>query len=645
MEKIRAFVGHSFAPEDAEVVGRFLTYFRQLQDLLPQFAWDHAEPAEPIELAEKVRRKFSEANTFIAICTRKESAISDTKLSGVLLNSHYKIARATDLESKASDWVTQELGYAMGLGFPVIILQEEGIRRPGGLQGDREFVPFTRLRPELAFGKIVEMLSALTLEGGEVGATRDAPPINPATDAAKVDDGLSLDPQPHWTEKQYRFALMHLVAMDKVDEANKVYAAYTISDWGKEGLRSAELAAHLEFLKILFGKGGSLDRISSLALANPASAKIISTIARTQIQFGNHLAAAEAFERAARIDDAGKSTLYYLGRAAIEFAKAEVMDRAHALIEEIKAKTGADVELGRQLASDIRELVELRKDEEAPVIALERTVELSPDDFDARFSLAYKHSEIGNNELALYHYLKIPAESRTAITWNNLGASYDYFKMPVASVSAYRKAEAMGETLAMSNLGYKFINEGFRDEAKASFDKGFAIPDHHPNIEKGLSYLTTLSDDEAAKQKAALEKVAPKVDFYRKLALAIASPQLASLPTSMESPEGKLSITVVGNDFLAVGVYTRESNRLAGLLSGITEERQYKVEYSGRITGRQIEGAVWRKQTGGPDHQSLLNSLDTKSKVLFFLEEDGSLRAMENPHSQTPSFYTFKNVP
>lgn len=43
----------------------------------------------------------------------------------------------------------------------VIILLEDGCRRPGGLQGDVEFITFDREAPERAFGRILEMLKAI----------------------------------------------------------------------------------------------------------------------------------------------------------------------------------------------------------------------------------------------------------------------------------------------------------------------------------------------------------------------------------------------------------------------------------------------------------------------------------------------------
>ena len=102
------------------------------------------------------------------------------------------------------------------------------------------------------------------------------------------------------------------------------------------------------------------------------------------------------------------------------------------------------------------------------VAVLERSVELAPSRIDKRFSLAYQHSQLGNNDVALFHYLRIPSQDRSAVAWNNLGVAFDALNMPGKAVDAYRKSEDMSETLAMSNLGYKLLSAGFVTEASPS---------------------------------------------------------------------------------------------------------------------------------------------------------------------------------
>src|ERR1700748_3484985 len=80
MEEIRAFVGHSFNAEDADVVNKFLKYFDQLSKSQLQFSWEHAQAAEPRELAQKVLAILADKNVLIAICTKRERVIEDSAL-------------------------------------------------------------------------------------------------------------------------------------------------------------------------------------------------------------------------------------------------------------------------------------------------------------------------------------------------------------------------------------------------------------------------------------------------------------------------------------------------------------------------------------------------------------------------------------
>jgi hypothetical protein len=84
MDNIRAFVGHSFSEDDANLISVFLRYFVQLSNLYPSFTWEHAEAAEPKMLAEKVMSLIFNKNVFIGICTKRELAIDSSALSPLL---------------------------------------------------------------------------------------------------------------------------------------------------------------------------------------------------------------------------------------------------------------------------------------------------------------------------------------------------------------------------------------------------------------------------------------------------------------------------------------------------------------------------------------------------------------------------------
>jgi hypothetical protein len=154
MKEIKAFVGHSFSKNDETVVDRYLKYFDQLTRLLPNFSWDHAEAAEPIELAEKVLAKITGKNVFIGLCTRNELAISNSMLLAMIFQpSHWKGAKR-DFAWKTSDWILQEIGLAIGRGLDIVLLLEEGVRRPGGFKGTSNTSSSAETNPNLVLGRL-----------------------------------------------------------------------------------------------------------------------------------------------------------------------------------------------------------------------------------------------------------------------------------------------------------------------------------------------------------------------------------------------------------------------------------------------------------------------------------------------------------
>jgi hypothetical protein len=161
MTQLNAFVGHSFTNADRAVIDAFLKFLDQVKDMGIGFTWESAEPAEPKELADKVMSLIREKNLFIGICTTKEAIIDPVRLSRSMFNRRIFKANEEHFAWKTSDWIIQEIGLAIGRGMDLILLVESGLRQPGGLQGNLEYIPFERNTPEKSFGKLLEMIRAL----------------------------------------------------------------------------------------------------------------------------------------------------------------------------------------------------------------------------------------------------------------------------------------------------------------------------------------------------------------------------------------------------------------------------------------------------------------------------------------------------
>jgi hypothetical protein len=179
MVAIKAFVAHSFTPDDEVLIGKFIKYFDQLSKSEMNFSFVHAEAAEPKVLAEKVKLLLANRNVLVAICTKKERVISPNVLTEAWLPRGFLKAPQNEFFWRTSDWIIQEIGLAIGRGLDLILLLEEGLQKPGGLQGDLEYIPFNRGSPERSFGRIVDMLSALSPKGRSVETAAD--PRSPAT--------------------------------------------------------------------------------------------------------------------------------------------------------------------------------------------------------------------------------------------------------------------------------------------------------------------------------------------------------------------------------------------------------------------------------------------------------------------------------
>ncbi len=130
MEPINAFVGHSFADEDADVVGTILKYLSSITEVHPNFRWEHAESPEPKVVDAKVLARFADKNLFIGICTQRERVVQDNELTPPWYPRDSLAGKAAAFEWKTSDWIIQEIGLAIGRGLSVILLVENGIRSP-----------------------------------------------------------------------------------------------------------------------------------------------------------------------------------------------------------------------------------------------------------------------------------------------------------------------------------------------------------------------------------------------------------------------------------------------------------------------------------------------------------------------------------
>jgi tetratricopeptide (TPR) repeat protein len=340
--------------------------------------------------------------------------------------------------------------------------------------------------------------------------------------------------------------------------------------------------------------------------------------------------------------------LRHLASAANQYAQAGQLNRATEIMEALKRKFGGTPDLQYALLSTLLDLAKVEKSDGLELAIMEQMVELRPADKSVRFSLAFKHSEVGNADMALHHYLRIPFSQRDATVWNNLGVAYGKFAMPIKAIDAFRVSEEANETLAMCNLGFELLSSGFLQEAQREADKALSVKPHHKNVPELLKRLSEVQDEEEDKLKEALEQVKAKAAFYRKLGEGILKATATKIAPSWNSPEGILEGKMDGTSVRIFGTYKRPLNALAGLLSspstGLIGQMTvtHRIEYSGQVRGNVILGRVKRSRDG--ETPSLLGSLNDDVKTaMVFNEDQTELAVMEQLGSLHPQFYTLTN--
>lgn len=116
-----AFVGHSFAPEDAIIVESVIG---GLEAMGITVATGQRPKADRI--SEKVKKQIEGQHLFVGIFTRRDKLVGKKN------------------KWSTSPWVIDEKAYAIAGNRKLILLKEDCVESIGGIQGDYEFIEFSR---------------------------------------------------------------------------------------------------------------------------------------------------------------------------------------------------------------------------------------------------------------------------------------------------------------------------------------------------------------------------------------------------------------------------------------------------------------------------------------------------------------------
>jgi tetratricopeptide (TPR) repeat protein len=656
--QLKAFVGHSFTDNDSAVVDKFLKFFTTITKMNIGFSWDHAEEAEAKELAEKVKVLIEDKNLFIGICTIKEAVIDPTKLTKAIFDKKMIKTEKAAFFSKTSDWIIQEIGLAIGLNMDLILLLENGVREPGGLQGNIEYIPFDREAPEKSFNKILEMIKSILPKAkpsfADQTESRAVPEEKDAVEEKQTEDTIELNADSSFSE--FRYELFMKVLRGDEEGIKKIKECISSSNLGQEQKKIEDWTAFEEYYRILHGKGGDFIRFEALAKKYPENVHIQKFLALAYKKYDDHYKAAILFKSAAEKSKKSKDIeLSLYGNAAISFAKDNRNQEMNLMILKMKSLAIEVENSENELIETIREIAEITNDNDLYFGVIEQLLKINPGDNTSRFNLAYRYSNNSQDELALFHYLKIPHRERDPYSWNNLGVAYQLHNINNNSVKAFKQADQMGNSLAMSNLAKKLITAGFLEEAEEICNRAFKVKDYHKNVLDDVSRIKAIPEQEEKEEKTILEKIKPLSDFYREYGCASLRDNPGNLEGQWRGPLCDLEVKISDDSFTAAGNYELSSAIALNFFSPFTtdsasKKKRYHVKYEGLVFGQTIKGFFIELVDEEPrsiPSATLLGSSETdnKTEVLMILSDSLEvIRVYEKGKNKDFKFYSLKRI-
>ena len=519
---IKAFVGHSFDPEDESIIIAFTKLFNSLKKSI-NFEWEDADVTEIKPLSKKVPQKMADKNLFIGIFARKHIELEPKKLIPAKpWNKDKYVARRADCDYGTSYWITQESGYAIAQGMATLFLIEKGVRELKGLHADMEHIYFERGKESECFVKLNEALGQFLSEsktdtenkGSNIPPKKLGKDIDAVvSENINVQEVVKTDEAREAKDDKYYFREIYFALLGKETAKfeqlkNEVFGKYKTDEDV-----TIEWQAKILSLESLLAQKNVLNDLKELQNKKPENALIAYYIGEEYEKYKNYEQAIDEHLRSARLEKQVGSKLHRISAAAHAYVKNGQKNEAiNILLKELHAESPDDEK--RLIYGYLADIAKAMEDNELFTAFAEKALAINPSNSSLRFSLAYKYSNMDKDGLALYHYNILATNSPDSSNYNNLGVAYASLGMSSKAVESYIKASELGATISRANLAQKLLNEGFIDYANEQLKEAMKSENYEKdNVGKALSMIDSIREEEAKKEKEVLDSIAGERRF------------------------------------------------------------------------------------------------------------------------------------
>jgi len=653
-KRIIAFVAKSFAEADEAKIAPIIKFLESFNKL--GFILQDAEASEVESVSAKVRSLIDASDVLIGIFTRRHPVY---RFRGRWANAISIIKGSLKPSTwSAPPWVLQESGYALKGNKPLILFRETDVEIPG-LQGDLEYIPYDPQNPTPALQRASEMVSGLIAKVGNIkvetlvesdsieikGDEATAPPKPPDSEPAQDETATGED-----SFMMRVFVLLKAVESRVWETAQREYEEGLL--WVKEHKAASELFWKCFYQKSLFdvGRADALADLRKLATENEHEYMPLNYIAQCYSSLGEYDESVRYYLAAASISKPEQ-------RASLEIRATEVLQKAkkptearEILLRLLAAEYAKEPKIQFRLLERLYSLSKESKNKFAAFSIAELALHKSPEDNSFRFSLAYDYEEADQSHLSLYHY-KILCEhdERYSSGFNNLGVASAKCGLVALAAKHYRRAYELGDTLGASNLGYKYIEAGFTDDAIALLKIAQTKENCAPEVSSALAKVYGKIKEDELEQDKVLALAEEHRNFLLSFAEGVLSPSPKTLDGLWKFPSVEIDLICNGQEVVGIKEIQTQVNTGYGLLAILgggppkPVTRTERFEFSGNLTGRTCEFKL--KASKHDDPQTAWASLSGSSGTqtiegyMLFAEDGRTGRVAELKGDKPEKYY------
>lgn len=440
----------------------------------------------------------------------------------------------------------------------------------------------------------LDKLTTLVIKKGdtEISLTQETKTIPEGTETPgeklaspeKIDLDIPEKPEPK-TTKELWWAMVHAFNSRKIEEGERAFK--NLQESTANGVEKLKNEIVYLFHRYKFASDtSSLVKLTALTKRREVASFAYGWIGFCYRESDDFVKAAEAFEHSAHASETEREKASRIVEAAqCIFKTGKHQDALEKIMSEIGGAAEPDVLFC--LYEGLSSLYGLAEEPELRALALEKAIEIKPNDVSLLFFAAHSYSEKSSTALALLHYktlLRFNAEHTSAL--NNIGVEYKLAEMPILAVQSYMKAAELKETLASANLADLYLGAGFKQEAQKVLNEAKLQADLHPKIGTAISAISEQQEEEKKIEKNIIKDGQEQQRFLRNFADAYFS-RIADCPSFLgfwRSHDGiVLNITAEKPSLEGRWTRAKEKYKLTGQVSNRGAKlNNQKMRYLGR---------------------------------------------------------------